>query len=296
MVDKFVTDINDDKYVLLGLITALAIYSGFFADYAAQYGLFSSPIFQVGIFIVICYIMPLSPGLGIALALAILVTLQAVGHAKMDKFSPMNPFKMNNQHEVYLSNPVQKACLNAPATDLRLVPLDDKYKKMINDGRTLLEDSNDIKNGIKKRPDMREKQIADSIEITGKRMIQSGINRMGGSDSGQIEENSSGSGKFVKYDKSMATNNHEILSKYNELQTNFDKLQTIGDNNDFEEQFHKTQKNELELLELIYKNKKDSLSKKKQEKVSELFNSIQESYNKNTIWQAKLKELEELLR
>lgn len=309
LVDKYVTDINSDKFVLLSLITVLAIYSGYFADSVAQYGqsFFSSPLFQIPIFIIICYIMPLSPSLGISLALAILVTLQCVKYIKirnlMDGFSPMNPSQMNNQHEVYLSNPLQKAGTNVPTTDLRLVSLDDKYNKMIKEGRTLLDDSNDIKNDIEKRPDTREQRIADTIEITGKRMIQSGINRISGSDDGQIASNSpselgngNGNGKFIKYDKSMTTNNHEILSKYDELQNNFNKLPNIGSVVNFEKQFHKTQKNELELLELIYKNKKDSLSKKKQEKVNELFDSIRQSYNKNDVWQAKLKELEQLLR
>lgn len=301
LVDKYVIDINNNKYVLLSIVTALAIYSGFFADFTGQYGynLFSSPFFQTAIFIIICYIMPLSPGLGIAIALAMIVTLMAVKHVQiinlMDAFTPMNHMSMNNQHEVYLSNPLQKSSISVPDTDLRLVTLDDTYNKMIKTGKTLLEDSNNIKNGLETRPDLREQQIADTIEITGKRMIQSGINRSSGLDSGNIFNNSS-PGKFIKYDKSMTTDNHEILSKYDELQHNFNKLPIIKNNNDFEIQFHKTQKNELELFELIFKNKKDSLSKKKQEKINVLFDSIKQSYEKNDIWQTKLKELEQLLR
>lgn len=301
VVDNYVTNINNDKYVLLGLVTILAVYSGFFSDLTAYYckDLFSSSFFQVAIFIIICYITPLSPSLGIALALAIIVTLIAVKHIKLrnllDGFSPMNPSTMNNQHEIYLSNPLQRAVTNVPTADMRLITLDDTYDKIIKKGKTLLEDSNNIRSDLEKRPDNREKRIANATEITAKRMIQSGINRMGGSDDGAIESNNS-PGKFVKYEKSLATNNHEILSKYDELQTNFNKLPSMQNNDDFEIQFHKTQKNELELLELIYKNKKDSLSKKKQETINELFDSIQQSYNKNDKWQKKIKELEELLR
>lgn len=300
MVDNYVTGINNDKFVLFTIVTLLSIYSATctnsFALYAHDF--LSSPFFQIGVFIIICYITPLSPALGMCLALAILVTLQAVRDVKiktmLDNFGLMDPFNMNNQHESYLTNPLQKATTNVPTTDLRLVSLESKYDNMIKEGRNLLEDSNELKNDLQKRPDEREQKIADVSEIVAKTMIQSGINRLSGNDDGQIETDSK-PGKFVKYDKSMATNNHEILSKYNELQHNFDNLKDIQNNKEFEEQFNKAQKDRLELIQLIYRNKKETLSKKKQEKVNAMLDNINNPHSKEDLKEEDLKELERLL-
>jgi hypothetical protein len=309
VINNYISSVNDDKILLLTLTTALAVYSGFFADSVAAYdahtlNIFSNPFFQVAVFVIILHIIPLSPALGFALGIAILVTLQAVRDIKVktlmegfnlsNQVAPMDKSNMNNQHEVYLSNPVAKASANVPTTNLKLVPIDVKYDNMIQSGKNLLENSQNMKNELKKRPDDREEKIADMIENKGKRMINSGINRLESSDDGVINKINSKS-KFIKYDKSLATNNHGILSKYDELQTNFDKLPTIKNNTEFEQQLNKTQKNELELLELIYKNKKDSFSKKKQEQINERIDNIKLLYAKNKPWNTELNQLPDLL-
>lgn len=299
--DNYLTSFNNDKFFVLTAVTILAFYSGFLPDIIVYYGhdFISSPFFQMGIFIVICYIVPFSPALGISLALAVLVTLQALRQYNiennMDGFSPMNPYNMNNHHEVYLSNPISKATTNVPTVDMKLVPVDNKYENMVKQGKMLLEDSNEIRNDLPAVPDIREKRIADVIETTGKRLVQSGINRLEGSDDGSIAQKSC-SGKFIRYNKSMPVNNHDAIVKYGELKNNFDKLSSMNNGKNFEKQLRETQKNELEVLELIYKSKKNKFSKKVQEKITLLIDSLKESQSKNEPVEHKLSQLEDLLQ
>jgi hypothetical protein len=300
MFNAYISEVNENKMLLLTLTTALAVYSGFFANTVAEYmpGIFENPFFQVAIFVIIIHIFPLSSALGVSLVIAIFVTLQAISEVKikksMDSFSPMDKSNMNDQHEVYLSSPVQGATASVPTIDLKLTTLEDKYDSMIKTGKDLLEDSQNIKNDLKNRPDFREKRIADIVDIKGKRMIKSGINRLESSDDGLINKTNTQS-KFIKYDKSLATNNHDILSKYDEFNTNFNKLQNSLNNSEFEMQLDISRQNELELLELIYKNKKDSFSKKKQEQINQIINKIKHLHSKNKSWNNELKELSELL-
>lgn len=300
MINTYITNVNNDKVLLLTVTTIIAIYSGFFANTTTSYLLdfFDNPFFQVALFVIIIHILPLSPALGISLTIAIFVTLQAVRDIKLknslDGFSPMDKATMNNQHEVYLSNPLQRATTNVPTVDLKLTSLQSKYDNMIKTGKDLLEDSQNIKNDLKNRPDIREKRIADVTETKGKRMIKSGLNRLESSDDGMIDKTNNKS-KFVKYDKSLVTNNHDILSKYDELNNNFNKLSEIKNSAEFDQQLTISQKNELELLEAIYKSKKDSFSKKKQEKINTSLEEIKQLYSKNKSWNNELKQLSELL-
>jgi len=161
MFNTYITNVNNDKILLLTLTTGLAVYSGFFASAVAEYGsdIFLNPFFQVALFVIIIHVLPLSPALGVAILIAILVTLQICRNNKINDslngFSPMDKASMNNQHEMYLTNPVKKASANVPTTDLKLTSLTTKYDNMIQTGKDLLENGQNIKNDLKTRPDVR---------------------------------------------------------------------------------------------------------------------------------------------
>jgi hypothetical protein len=311
MINTYISEVNNDKILLLTLTTCLAFYSGVFADITANYigDVMLNPFFQVALFVIIIHIFPFSPALGISLTIAILVTLQIsrdnkvndsmnnftpMNNSNINNFNPINNSNINNQHDVYLTNPLSKASPNIPIIDLKLTSLTTKYDNMIKQGKNLLEDSQSMQNDLKKRPDIREDRIAKITENKGKRMINSGINLLESPDDGMISKQNFKS-KFIKYDKSLAINNHEILSKYDELQKNFNELPLIKNNLEFDQQLSKTHTNELELLELIYKNKKDSFSKKKQDQFNASLDNIKLLCSKKKPWNTELNKLQELL-
>ena len=111
------------------------------------------------------------------------------------------------------------------------------------------------------------------------KVIQSGLNRLQVSDQGEYNTNNKKKNKFVKYNKLVENyiHNPQIMSAFNELKSSFEKLQSITNNKgDFKRYIEQVYKNEIYLLELIYKNKKETLSDKKQNKINTIISQIKQ--------------------
>jgi hypothetical protein len=126
-----------------------------------------------------------------------------------------------------------------------------------------------------KRGDFREKEIYEVTKRDGINLIESGLNRLQVSDQGEYKINKNiNNNKFVKYDNLLKNymNDPQIMSAFNELKYSFNKLQsdTLSKNNtnNFNEQLDNVYESEVQLLELIYKNKKNDISVENQTEIN----------------------------
>ena len=164
---------------------------------------------------------------------------------------------------------------------------------MIKKGRVLLDDSIDINEDIKKRPDFREKQIYDITKRDGMNLVESGLNRLQVSNDGEYKINNNENNennKFVKFDKLIQNyiNDPQIMSAFNELKYIFNKLQssTLNEKDviNFDEQLYNVYESELQLLELIYKTKKNNMSTSIQNEINAILKNIKNiKFDKNII-------------
>ena len=288
--DNFFQKINDNKIVTILIIIIVTLYTSSNIDTLSDdtIDLFDNQIFKFVLFILISLISSKSPSIGITLAMAVLVTLQIITNlkirkdAKLENFVPFDPTKIDLSCDTYLNNPLSmqnNLNLSQKKLNLKLESPDDHYKKMIKQGRVLLDDSNEINKELASRHDYREENISDITKRDGMVLIQSGLNRLQVSDQGEYNTNNKKKNKFVKYNKLVENyiHNPQIMSAFNELKSSFEKLQSITNNKgDFKRYIEQVYKNEIYLLELIYKNKKETLSDEKQNKINTIISQIKQ--------------------
>jgi hypothetical protein len=288
--DYFFQKINDNKIVTILIIIIVTLYTSSNIDTLSDdtIDLFDNQIFKFVLFILISLISSKSPSIGITLAMAVLVTLQIITNLKIrsdtkfENFVPFDPTKIDLSRDTYLNNPLSmqnNLNLSQKKLNLKLESPDDHYKKMIKQGRVLLDDSNEINKELASRYDYREENISDITKRDGMVLIQSGLNRLQVSDQGEYNTNNKKKNKFVKYNKLVENyiHNPQIMSAFNELKSSFEKLQSITNNKgDFKRYIEQVYKNEIYLLELIYKNKKETLSDEKQNKINTIISQIKQ--------------------
>jgi hypothetical protein len=288
--DNFFQKINDNKIVTILIIIIVTLYTSSNIDTLSDdtIDLFDNQIFKFVLFILISLISSKSPSIGITLAMAVLVTLQIITNLKIrsdtkfENFVPFDPTKIDLSRDTYLNNPLSmqnNLNLSQKKLNLKLESPDDHYKKMIKQGRVLLDDSNEINKELASRYDYREENISDITKRDGMVLIQSGLNRLQVSDQGEYNTNNKKKNKFVKYNKLVENyiHNPQIMSAFNELKSSFEKLQSITNNKgDFKRYIEQVYKNEIYLLELIYKNKKETLSDEKQNKINTIISQIKQ--------------------
>jgi hypothetical protein len=306
-VDNLFTSINDNKGTLLLILILLGIYITQFNEYIVQNTtyLFDNNLFKFIFFILITYISGSSPAIGISLAIIMLVSMQIITSLKLKKdiqnenFSQMNPVDMSYLNDEYLTNPLEMQKDLSPSIDLdlKLVTPTDYYMQMIKKGKVLLDDSYDLEQDLSKRFDIREKEIASITKKNGTELVDSGINRLQKADQG--EYNLDGltklkTNKFIKYSKLLEniSNNPSIVASYNELLYNYNKLVVSQlDEKNFNIQLNKVYMSELELLETIYRIKKNKISEDKQKIIEKEFNKIKQLKAENKDWTNELKSL-----
>ena len=288
--DNFFEKINNNKIVMILIIVLVTLYTSSNIHTLSDdtIDLFDNQIFKFVLFILISLISSKSPSIGITLAMAILVTLQVITNlkirkdAKLENFVPFDPTKADMSRDSYLNNPLSmqnNLNLSQKKLNLKLETPDDHYKKMIKQGRVLLDDSNEINKELASRHDYREENISDITKRDGMVLIQSGLNRLQVSDQGEYNINNKKKNKFVKYNKLVENyvHNPQIMSAFNELKSSFEKLQSITNNKgDFKRYIEQVYKNEIYLLELIYKNKKENLTIEKQNKINTIISQIKQ--------------------
>lgn len=309
-VDNLLIYVNDNKSVLLLVLVLLGIYITHFNEYIIQNTsyLYDNNLFRLIIFIVITYIGGSSPAIGISLVIIMLVSMQIITSLKLrrdldkEKFSQMEPSDMSYLSDEYLSDPLQMQKDLSPSVDLdlKLTTPTDYYMGMIKKGKVLLDDSYDLEQDLSKRYDIREQQIATITKRNGTELIDSGINRLQKADQGEYNSNlnKKQTKKFIKYSKLLdnISNNSSIIATYNELLYNYNILVSSQlDEKSFDSQLNKVYLSELELLETIYKVKKNNIPEDKQKQVENEFNKIKQLKSENKDWINKLKSISIIL-
>ena len=305
-VDNLFISINENKTILLLILILLGIYTTHFNQYITEKAidLFDNNLFRLVIFVIITYIASSSPAIGISLAIIMLISMQLITSLKFkkelqsEKFSQMEPVDMSYLNNEYLTDPLEMQKDLSPPIDfnLKLTTPNELYMKMIKKGKILLDDSYDLEQDLLKRYDSREQQIASITKRNGTELVDSGINRLQKSDQGEYNMSNSNSkfNKFVKYSKLLENNmsNTSVIAIYNELLHNYDKLISSQlDEKSFNSQLEKVYLNEFELLETVYRVKKNKLSEEKQKQIELELNKIKQLKSENKEWINNLKNL-----
>jgi len=291
--NKFFKSLRDDKNTMMFLIVTISVITVWLKPPQIMYDLFNNTIFKFVIFIIISFISNENPAIAVMLTIFVLTTLQIVTYnnlSKHEQFKQSGNIKSN--FEDYMSNPLLTQDKLNPITsnlNLKVENPDQIYKNMITKGRVLLNDSMEMNDDLDKRGDFREKQIYEVTKRDGINLIESGLNRLQVSDQGEYKINKNiNNNKFVKYDNLLKNymNDPQIMSAFNELKYSFNKLQsdTLSKNNtnNFNEQLDNVYESEIQLLELIYKNKKNDISVENQTEINNIFNNIKNiKLNKN---------------
>jgi hypothetical protein len=310
-VDNLFVSLNENKGILLLILILLGIYITQFNEYIVQNTafLFDNNLFRLIVFIIITYIGSSSPAIGISLAIIMLVSMQLITSLKLkkdiqtEKFSQMNPVDMSYLNDEYLTNPLemQKDLSPPVGLDLRLTTPTDYYMQMIKKGKVLLDDSYDLEQDLSKRFDIREQQISSIAKRNGIELVDSGINRLQKADQGEYNLdglNKLKTNKFIKYSKLLEniSNNPSVIASYNELLHNYNKLvaSQLNEKN-FNLQLNKVYTSELELLETIYRVKKNKISEDKQKLIDKEFNKIKQLKAENKEWVNEMKSLTMLI-
>lgn len=296
-VDNFFINIDQTKGTLLIILALLSVYMVQFNETVITntVNLVDNNLFKIIIFVIITYISSSSPAIGISLTIIMLVSLQIITNLKLrkdlqsEKFSQINPIDMSNHGNEYLTNPLEMQKELGPQLDmdLRFQTPDEYYTQMIKKGSILLEDSLNLEKDITKRFDNREQEIAASIKKSAIDLIDSGIGRLQKSDNGEYNINQNiQNPKFVKYSKLFENidddSDPNIIFAYNVLLENYNKLVSSQLNQDsFDLQLQKIYLSELELLESIYKIKKNKISKNKQKIIENEINNIKKMKSEN---------------
>lgn len=340
--------LNENKNILIFVLAGLGIYLVHFNESITNRAieLYSNNIFKLIIFIIITYVSGSSPAIGISLAIMILISFQIITNKKLrqdleknseqnqnqnqeqnllekfNNFSEINPSDTTYLSNEFLTNPFEKISENSRSSNLdldsKLVTPTDISIQMLNEGKLMLDDSEQMATDLKTRFDMREQEIAEITRKTGKDLIESGLNRMQQADLGEYNSiypsttnTNTNTIKFVKYENNPDEINDKI-AKYDELLKNYkillstkkmynssNKFNNINHNNliddDIKEYIEKININQFELLEKIYNNKKNKLTLEKQQLIENQINQINSIKKTNGDWAKELKKLISLI-
>ena len=281
----------DNKMLIFILI--LSIYSSKYVYYLPDnyINFFDNTIVKFVIFGIISYISMNNASIGVILTIAILVTFQVISNIKIKKeinlelkiekfaLDNVNGFTPNDQDYYY--NPILKLDQLDPVTsnlNLDLETPNQLYNNMIKDGRQLLDYSIQMNKDLEKRFDTREKNISDITQKEGLVQVQSGINRLQSADLGEYNmPNYSDKNvkKYIQFDSNaydkylIYSNNDEIMDSFNKMINYYNKLQVNMLNpEEFNELLISFYEAKLNLLETIFKYKKNAMNNDQIDKVN----------------------------
>jgi len=313
--DSILKSINSNKNILILILILFGIYYVNYNDDIVSHSinLFDNELFKFSVFIFITYISSSCPAIGIGLAIIMLTSLQIITYIKLkkefeldinsansendldkEKFSQIAPSDISYLNDEFLTSPLEKINQLAPPINFNLkfiTPKELSYQ-MINEGKTMLNDSYDLEQDLIKRYDIREQKIAFETKRNGTELVDSGINRLQNANQGEYNLKSNISytpNKFIKYSKLIKKNNSInslVNASYNELLYNYNLLVNKQLNQkDFDTQLEKVYMSELDLLESIYKTRKSNYSEDKQKLIDKLIIEIKNlsQEEKNTI-------------
>lgn len=331
---NFLLLFNNNETITVLIIILVSLYLSMYINSMPKFiiNLFSSPLFKFLVFVSVSCIAISNPAISMILGITVIVILQLITkinieeELKSEKFSTTdtNNYKsfddkinssdnLNNQFvpirsddtNTYLQNPY----LMQKELSSFITLYDSKYETpnqlanlMINKGKILLDDSKEMNKDLETKFDSREKEIAFIAARDGNMLVNSGINRLQISNHGEYTAlNSDILNKFIKYENTeeIYDKNHPLTPKITELflklEVELKKLKQISDKTDFDFQLNNIYKDELELIEIIYKYRKEKINKKNQLLIENKITQIKQIVNNNINFNEDLIELNLLL-
>ncbi len=286
--------LDNNKFLIFSVIILSSLYASTYVDdFAGKISwLVDTSSFKFIMFIFLSIVSGRNPSLGIALTIAILVTLQVISNLNMKKemqdlntglilkknkayqekkqenneskesfeniennYSQIQPSDYQENVNEFYYNPVAKLDNLSPTMgnlDLEFETPNQLYSNMVKQGKNLLDNGIELENDIKKRYDSREKNISDISKRDGIMMIQSGLNRLEKADLGE-------------YNNSFINNNIKYIEP-NELINNFSSNpDVIKIYNQFLKEYTKLKLNNIDKKEFynqiitVYKTKLELL-------------------------------------
>ena len=239
------------------IIISISIFIiGLFLGTSYSYKIFDNIYFKILLFLFIIWTSTIDILLSAIIAVIILVMYQLI--LKVSINEGFVPYTENNNE--YLENPLLKNDqLEKLGDNIDFTLITPKMNniKLVEDGKKLLEISNNLKTDLNTRYDTREKDIMDDTYIMGSRMIKSGMNNLVKSDGGEyygdilqkdidnpniIYISNKNSESDMNYDN-ITSNNEIIKNKFKNLANN----KTIS-RQEFDKKYNEIKKMQSELL------------------------------------------------
>ena len=223
---------------------------GLFLGSYYSYALFNSIYFKILLFSFIIWVTSIDILLSAIIGIIILVAYQLILKASINEgFVPYD-----TDIEQYLKKPLLKNDeLEQLGDNINFTLITPKMNSemLVEDGKKLLNISNELDNDLKNRYDTREREIMEETMIIGSRMVKSGINGLESADNGEYygnflkEDIKNPSIHYKNNENNMYNKEYNSIMKNNEIIKNeFIKLsqnKTIS-KEDFDREFEKIKK------------------------------------------------------
>ena len=159
-----------------GIIVAVSAFLiGLFLGAVYSFKIFDNVYFKLLLFLYIVWTMSIDILLSAIIGIIILTVYQLIL-----KFSMKEGFRtLNNQGGEYLTRPLLRADELEQLgnnIDFTLITPEMRNKKLVEDGKKLLEEANNMENDLKTRDDCRERQIMIETRNMANEMIKTGLN------------------------------------------------------------------------------------------------------------------------
>ena len=278
-------EISYNNYVVIFLVVFIGLY------YMSNHSYFyESKLFKLLLFLLLIYVSAINIVAGIILALVVLVLSQNI--------ISCNIMNETENFEQYLNNPLIKDKdleRLGKSMDLKLETPNEKYIKMMQDGKKMVDKSYVLYNDAIKNNDDILKNIANDTYVKGSTLIQSGIN--------QTQENSNQSENnkihHVVYENLLHnyTDNKQVMDSYKNLIDEYSENQNIvyENYNDFETKLNHLYKKQFNLLKEINNDNKTKKNKTNINTQINKINSLIDDKKNNKYIETQLTMLTEML-
>ena len=278
-------EISYNNYVIIFLVVFIGLY------YMSNHSYFyESKLFKLAIFLLLIYVSAINIVAGIILALVVLVLSQNI-----ISYNIMNE---TENFEQYLNNPLIKDKdleRLGKSMDLKLETPNEKYIKMMQDGKKMVDKSYVLYNDAIKNNDDNLKNIANDTYVKGSTLIQSGINQTQ-ENSNQLENNKI---HHVVYENLLHnyTDNKQVMDSYKNLIDEYSENQNIvyENYNDFETKLNHLYKKQFNLLKEINNDNKTKKNKTNINTQINKINSLIDDKKNNKYIETQLTMLTEML-
>ncbi len=255
-------------------------------------------IFKLSVFILMVYIASINILVASIIALVMLIIAQWITYNNI--LNEAEKFDQYNQHDQYLSDPLQKSNnLERLGNNInfKLETPQETYLNMISDGKKMVDESHILYDDAIKNKDDNLKIIANDLYIKGSTLIQNGINMsQDNTPNNSLKNNDL---NYIVYENLLNnySDNKQIMLAFNDLKNDYSNNQNIiyENNSQFEIKLNNLYKKQFKLL--IEINNANTNESKNKSKILEQINDIKLIINdiaKNSIIEDKINKLTSL--